>query len=175
MEPLENALEPGEWDDYGPGPAGWCRKPRRLVRTPGQSLSMSVYVVEPGEMHLPYHFHHGAEELLLVLEGTPTLRTPSGERELRPGDVAHFPRGADGAHQLWNAGGEPARFVVAAAGTTPELVEYPDTGKIAAMAKTPSQRGPTLWSMHFLENEVGYWDGVEARDVGGKHLHEPGI
>jgi uncharacterized cupin superfamily protein len=175
MEPLENALEPGEWDDYGPGPAGWCRKPRRLVRTPGQSLSMSVYVVEPGEMHLPYHFHHGAEELLLVLEGTPTLRTPSGERELRPGDVAHFPRGADGAHQLWNAGDEPARFVVAAAGTTPELVEYPDTGKIAAMAKTPSQRGPTLWSMHFLENEVGYWDGVEAGDAGAKHLHEPGI
>jgi uncharacterized cupin superfamily protein len=175
MEPLENALEPGEWDDYGPGPAGWCRKPRRLVRTPGQSLSMSVYVVEPGELHLPYHFHHGAEELLLVLEGTPTLRTPSGERELRPGDVAHFPRGADGAHQLWNAGDEPARFVVAAAGTTPELVEYPDTGKIAAMAKTPSQRGPTLWSMHFLENEVGYWDGVEAGDAGAKHLHEPGI
>ena len=33
------------------------------------------------------------------------------------------------------------------------------TGKIAAMAKTPSQRGPSLWTMHFLENEVGYWDG----------------
>jgi hypothetical protein len=43
------------------------------------------------------------------------------------------------------------------------------------MAKTPSQRGPTLWSMHFLENEVGYWDGVEARGVGATHLHEPGI
>jgi uncharacterized cupin superfamily protein len=161
MEPLENVFEPGEWDDYGPGPAGWCTKPRRLVRTPGQSLSMSVYVVEPGEKHLPYHFHHGAEELLLVLEGTPTLRTPAGERELRPGDVAHFPRGAEGAHQLWNAGEVAMRFVVTAASTTPEIVEYPDTGKIAAMAKTPSQRGPSLWSMHFLDNEVGYWDVAE--------------
>ena len=159
MEALENAFEPGEWDDYGPGPAGWCTKPRRLVRTPGSSLTASVYVIEPGEKHLPYHFHHGAEELLLVLEGTPTLRTPAGERELRPGDVAHFPRGADGAHQVRNDGETPARFVVAAASTTPEIVEYPDSGKIAAMAKTPSQQGSGLWTMHFLEASTGYWDG----------------
>jgi uncharacterized cupin superfamily protein len=158
MEPLENAFDPGEWDDYGQIPPGWCTKPRRLVRTSGHSLTMSVYVVEPGETHLPYHFHHGAEELLLVLEGRPTLRTPTGERELRPGDVAHFPRGAEGAHQVRNESAEPARFVVAAASTTPEVVEYPDSGKLAALALTPSQRGLRLWSMHFLEEATGYWD-----------------
>jgi uncharacterized cupin superfamily protein len=158
---MENAFEPGEWDDYGPGPAGWCTQARRLVRTPGNSLTMSVYVLDPGERHLPYHFHHGAEELLLVLEGTPTLRTPAETRELRRGDVVHFPKGADGAHQLWNAGAEAARFVVAASNTTPEVVEYPDAKKIAAMAKTPSQAGERgLWTMHFLESGVGYWDGV---------------
>ena len=159
----ENAFEPGPWDDYGPGPDGWCTQARRLVRTPGRSLTMSVYVLEPGERHLPYHFHHGAEELLLVLEGTPTLRTPDGERELRPGDVAHFARGADGAHQVRNDGATPARFVVAASSTTPEVVEYTDTGKIAAMAKTPSQAGPSLWTMHFLDQAVGYWDGTDER------------
>lgn len=156
---IENAFEPGEWDDYGPGPAGWCTQARRLVRIPGRHLSMSVYVLDPGEKHLPYHFHHGAEELLLVLEGTPTLRTPEGEQVLRPGDVVPFARGAGGAHQLWNAGETTVRFVMAAAGTTPEVVEYPDSGKLAAMAKTPSQAGPQLWSMHFLEQATGYWDG----------------
>ncbi len=161
MEPLENALEPGEWDDYGEIPPGWCTKPRRLVREPGSRLNMSVYVLEPGETHLPYHFHHGAEELLLVLVGRPTLRTPAGERELRPGDVAHFPPGADGAHQVWNASAETARFVVAAATATPEVVEYPDAGKVAAMARTPSQQGAHLWSMHLLESATGYWDGEE--------------
>jgi hypothetical protein len=50
---MENAFEPGEWDDYGEIPPGWCTKPRRLVRTPGQGLTASVYVVEPGERHLP--------------------------------------------------------------------------------------------------------------------------
>jgi uncharacterized cupin superfamily protein len=158
MEAPENVFEPGAWDDYGPGPDGWCTQARRLVRTPGRSLTMSVYVLEPGEKHLPYHFHHGAEELLLVLEGLPTLRTPEGERPLRPGDVVHFPRGAGGAHQMRNDTGERTRVVVAAANTTPEIVEYPDTGKIAAMAKTPSQQGEQLWSMHLLEQAVGYWD-----------------
>jgi uncharacterized cupin superfamily protein len=162
MDPLENVYEPGAWDDYGEGPPGWCTQARRLVRAPGQQLTMSVYVLDPGEKHLPYHFHHGAEELLLVLEGTPTLRTPAGERELGPGDVAHFTRGADGAHQLRNDGETAARFVVAAANTTPEVVEYPDTGKIAAMAKTPSQAGPGLWTMHFLQTGVGYWDEPES-------------
>jgi uncharacterized cupin superfamily protein len=154
----ENAFEPGEWDDYGPGPEGWCTQARRLVRTPGYQVGLSVYVLGPGEKHLPYHFHHGAEELLIVLEGAPVLRTPAGERTLENGDVVHFARGADGAHQLWNDTSDRVRFVVASAGTTPELIEYPDTGKIAAMAKTPSQRGPGIWTMHFLDNEVGYWD-----------------
>jgi hypothetical protein len=44
--------------------------------------------------------------------------------------------------------------VVVAAGTSPEVVEYPDSGKVAALART----GP-LWSMHFKEAAVGYWDG----------------
>jgi uncharacterized cupin superfamily protein len=158
MEPLENAFEPAGWDDYGDIPAGWGTKARRLVRRPGSSLTLSVYVVEPGETHLPYHFHHGAEELLLVLEGRPRLRTAHGERELRPGDVAHFPKGAEGAHQLRNESDERARFVVAAASTSPEVVEYPDTGKIAAMARSPSEGRPALWTMHFLESATGYWD-----------------
>ena len=63
----------------------------------------------------PYHFHHGMEEWLLVVDGTPTLRTPDGERELRRGDVVCFPPGPDGAHQVRGPGhgadplGEPAR------------------------------------------------------------------
>jgi uncharacterized cupin superfamily protein len=153
----ENAYEPGEWDDYGEIPPGWCTKPRRLVRTPGQGIGASVYVVEPGEKHVPYHFHHGAEEILLVLEGTPTLRTPEGERVLAPGDVVHFPRGPEGAHQVRNDGDETTRFVVVSAGTSPEVVEYPDSGKLAAVART----GP-LWSMHFKGDATGYWDGEIA-------------
>ena len=50
----------------------------------------------------PYHAHHGNEELLLVVSGTPGLRTPDGVRTLEPGTVVAFPRGAAGAHRVFN-------------------------------------------------------------------------
>ena len=156
MEPLENVFEPGEWDDYGPGPAGWCTKPRRLVRTPGRRLTMSVYVLEPGERHLPYHFHHGAEELLLVLEGTPTLRTPEGERQLNEGDVVCFPRGKAGAHQVWNGSDSPIRVLMLSTLVVPDIVEFLDTGKVGARSAAGERimfgrPGP----------ELDYWEGEE--------------
>lgn len=153
---MENAFEPGDWDDYGEIPPGWCTKPRRLVREFGQGIGASVFVVEPGERQVPYHFHHGAEEILLVLEGTPTLRTPGGERVLEPGDVVHFARGPEGAHQVRNDGAEAARVVVVSAGTSPEVVEYPDSGKLLAFAWPMS-------SMHFKRDTAGYWDGEVAQ------------
>jgi uncharacterized cupin superfamily protein len=81
------------------------------------------------------------ERLVIVLSGTATLRTPEGERELPAGSVAHFPTGPEGAHTVLNRGEEPVRYVMVAAHATPDIVEYPDEGTFAAMAKTPSQRG----------------------------------
>ena len=42
-----------------------------------------------------------------MLHGEPTLREPSGERRLVPGDVVVFRCGEDGAHQLRNDTDEP--------------------------------------------------------------------
>jgi uncharacterized cupin superfamily protein len=114
---------------------------RRLVREQGRPLAAAVWELEPGSDGVPYHFHHGTEEYLIVLRGTATLRTPDGERELPAGSVAHFYPGPDGAHTVLNRSGEPVRYVMVGAHTTPDIVEYPDEGAFAAMAKTPSQRG----------------------------------
>ncbi|MES1246934.1 MAG: cupin domain-containing protein [Actinomycetota bacterium] len=156
---MENAFEPNGWEDWGEIPPGWCTKGHRLVRTPAAGLTASVYVVEPGEKQVPYHFHHGAEEILLVLEGTPTLRTPAGERALSPGDVVHFPRGPEGAHQVRNDSGEPVRVVVVDAPGWLEIVEYPDSGKVGSVARTP------FHALHFKDQTADYWDGeVDLRD-----------
>ena len=72
-------------------------------------ISASVYELPPGESTWPYHFEHGAEEWLHVLEGNPTLRHPGGEDELEPGDVVCFPDGPEGAHKLTNRSDETAR------------------------------------------------------------------
>jgi len=114
---------------------------RRLVREEGRPLSGAVWELPPGSRGVDYHFHHGTEEFLIVLRGTATLRTPSGERALPAGSVAHFSPGPDGAHTVMNLGDEPMRYVMIAAHASPDIVEYPDKQEFVAGAKTLSQRG----------------------------------
>ena len=42
-------------------------------------LGATLFEVEPGYAG-PYHLHHGNEELVLVIDGTPTLRSPTASR-----------------------------------------------------------------------------------------------
>jgi uncharacterized cupin superfamily protein len=72
-----------------------------------------------------YHYTFGREEWLLVLAGTPTLRSPHGEEQLEAGDVVCFPEGPDGAHQLL----DPVRALLLSTTGVPANVCYPDTGE----------------------------------------------
>ena len=112
-------------------PGSGCGLPGRLG---GELLGASVYEIPPGEATWPYHLHYGNEELLLVLEGSPTLRTPDGEHELSPGDSALFPRGQEGAHQVLNRSDRACRVVVVSTMVAPEIGEYPDSGKLGLFA-----------------------------------------
>lgn len=114
---------------------------RRLIREAGRPLSGAVWELPPGSRGVDYHFHHGTEELLIVLRGIATLRTPDGERALPEGTVAHFSPGQGGAHTVMNLSDQPMRYVMIAAHTSADIVEYPDTGEFAAVAKSLSQRG----------------------------------
>ncbi len=113
----------------------------------GELIGAALYEFDPGEQLWPYHWHVGDEEWLIVVSGTPTLRTPDGERDLRVGDVEGFPAGEAGAHTLYNRSEQPARIVffssLGPGGTT-----YPDSGKVAAAGH-----------VFRLADEVDYWDG----------------
>jgi uncharacterized cupin superfamily protein len=110
-------------------------------------MGASLYELDPGNF-VVYHYHHGSEELLIVLRGRPTLRTPDGERELAEGEAVHFPVGPAGLHALENRTGDPVRFVMVSTLVTPEVVEYPDLGQITAQARTGSQTGDRLWLIY---------------------------
>jgi len=137
-----------EWDEASD--EEWAAgRSTRLPR--GAQLGATVYEIDPGRTSGYYHFHHGAEELLLVLRGRPTLRDPSGERVLEEGEVLHFSVGPEGAHQLLNRSDEPVRYLVASTRPSPEAVEYPDSGQLSVMAFTQSQLGRPLWDIRTLE------------------------
>ena len=108
-------------------------------------LGSTLYEFEPGNQLWPYHFHAGNEEWIVVVSGTPTLRTPEGERELRGGDVVGFPQGEEGAHTFYNRGTKPARIAssrLCVAGTprTLTVTRWPPAGGCSAVP-TPSTTG----------------------------------
>lgn len=112
------------WGEQGEDWSGGGALVKRLVPS-GAFLGASLYELGPGNFVI-FHFHHGSDELLVVLRGTPTLRTMDGKRRLEEGEVVHFPPGPDGAHELRNDTDTPVRYVMAGTRVSPEIAEYPD-------------------------------------------------
>ena len=147
-------------DDWGEQPEDWSgggglRK--RIVeggyRENGLRLGATVYELGPGNFMI-FHFHHGSEELLVVLRGRPTLRTLAGTEELDEGDAVHFPTGPDGAHEIRNDTAEPVRYVVAGTRVSPEVVEYPDLKQLTAQSRHDSMTGAQLFVIHDVKEEA---------------------
>ena len=108
------------------------------------------------------HYHLGNEELLIVIDGSPSLRTPEDERVLERGEVVSFPRGASGAHQIVNRSGADARVLLISEMNAPEVVIRPESGKLSALGTPPGYRGEDLVHKVFFErDEVPLWEGEE--------------
>jgi uncharacterized cupin superfamily protein len=102
-----------EFDDEREEP-GFVAKRARLGRQAGaEQLGLSYWELGPGQAAYPYREHLTDEEILIVLEGQPSIRTPDGWRELGEGDVVSFLPGAAGAHQVVNRTDQPVRFLAA--------------------------------------------------------------
>jgi len=145
-----------EWDRTEDRP-GWRSKDGWVgARLGAELLGGSLYELEPGNRLWPYHLHHANEEWLVVVRGEATLRTPEGEQQLVEGDVVVFPRGNDGAHQVSNGTDTAIRVLMLSSMVKPEIVEYPDSGKVGARSVAGerilmSRPGPVL----------DYWDGED--------------
>jgi uncharacterized cupin superfamily protein len=121
---------------------GFRAKRARVGRQLGtQRLGASVWELPPGEAAYPYHAHLGEEELVIVLAGSPSLRTPAGWRELEEGEAVCFLRGEDGAHQIVNRTDAPVRFLALSTNGDPDLVLYPDSQKLGAAQRLPTAPG----------------------------------
>jgi uncharacterized cupin superfamily protein len=134
--PDPNVFAPRFDQETERGPYRWKRA--LVGRQAGAArLGASLFEVPPGGATFPYHAHHANEELLLVLEGRPTLRSPAGERELEPGAVVSFPAGGGGAHRIENRSDEAVRIVLVSTMLAPEINEFPDSGTLWARSYVP--------------------------------------
>jgi uncharacterized cupin superfamily protein len=99
----------------------------------------TVYELPPGQAVCPYHYEYGEEEWLLVLEGRPSVRTPDGVEQLEPLDMAFFPTGPAGAHQVRNESDAPARVVMWSEVVYPTATGYPDSDKVGVYTGDPAE------------------------------------
>jgi len=133
-----------------------ARRARIGWQVGAQRLGLSVWEVEPGEAAYPYHLHLGEEEVLIVLAGRPSLRTPQGWRELDEGEVVAFPTGEAGAHQVANRTDDPVRFLAISTSGVPDVVLYPDSGKLGAAER---RVGGGLHHFFRIADAVDYYEG----------------
>ncbi|HEY5428708.1 MAG TPA: cupin domain-containing protein [Solirubrobacteraceae bacterium] len=151
---------------HDPGLVG--RISRIGAQAGSQRLGATVYEIAPGAVSSPFHAHHANEELIIVLAGSPMLRTPETERPLASGEVVSCPAGGRGAHQLRNETSEPVRVIVISTMVYPEIVEMLDSDKVLAQSAPPGTAArialafPRAAQLDRLAGEPSPGPGVET-------------
>jgi len=84
----------------------------------------------PGKYSFPYHYHRGAEEMMVILQGGCTMRTPEGFSKVQQGDIVFFEKGETGAHQFYNHTDEVCRYLDIRIKVDIDVCDYPDSGKV---------------------------------------------
>ncbi len=141
---------------------GLVKRARLGWRAGTEQLGISLYELAPGAPRefSKYHLQYANEELLIVLSGRPTLRTPDGERRLEKGEIAPFPVGRRGAHQLFNETDEPVRYLMLSTMNAPDVMAYPDEGRVGLISRPRGSRGDEeeLAAWFRLDDQVDYWE-----------------
>jgi uncharacterized cupin superfamily protein len=112
ITPLNTTGYPPPFDEPVQG-----RWQRRLGKAAGLTeLGASHVTLKPGAWSSQRHWHEGEDEFLVMLAGEAVLIEDEGERILRPGDCAAWPKGVANGHHLVNRSDADCVFVCLSAG-----------------------------------------------------------
>ena len=96
-------------------------------------LGCAVHIVPPGKKAFPFHRHHVQDELFFVVSGEGEYRFGEKIIPVRRGDIVAAPAGTQ-AHQLINSGSDDLRYLGISTVGGVDVVDYPDSTKIAVAA-----------------------------------------
>jgi uncharacterized cupin superfamily protein len=132
-------------------------KARSLGMAAGsQKLGCTLYQVPPGKAAFPAHVHHANEEAIYILTGTGTMRLGTEQYPVAAGDYIAL-QASGPVHQLVNTGSVPVEYLAFSTMISPEVVEYPDSGKVGALVGT--WKAPILRAIFKKDQQAGYYDG----------------
>ena len=127
-----------------------------------KKLGYNVTAVPPGKRAFPSHNHHVNEEMFFILEGEGELHLGDAVHRVRSGDViACPPGGPETAHQFVNTGSVELKYLSVSTKISPEIVDYPKTGKFGVLHEFADADGkPQMF--RFIgrrDRGVDYWEG----------------
>lgn len=122
-------------------------------------LGCTLTVIPPGKRAYPFHRHHVIHEMFFILSGSGEYRTDDGRQPLRAGDIVSAPAGAE-PHQIINTSSSELRFLAFSTLGEVDIVDYPDTGKVAMAAgiKNADFRTATYKALGRI-SPADYYDG----------------
>jgi uncharacterized cupin superfamily protein len=132
------------------------------ARIGAQKLGYNITAVPAGKRAFPLHNHHANEEMFFILQGSGELRVGEERWSIRQGDFIASPAGGpESAHQIINTGTDELRYLAVSTLSYPEVVEYPDSGKLGMMSRQTAPDGSPRVTRHVTRSaaSVDYWDG----------------
>jgi len=122
-------------------------------------LGCAVHVVPAGKRAFPFHRHHVIDEMFFIMSGAGEYRLGEKTYPLRTGDFVAAPAGGE-AHQIINTGADELTYLAFSSGGSVDVVDYPDSGKIAVAAgiKNADFKTATYVGVGRLQR-TDYYDG----------------
>ena len=128
-----------------------------------RQIGCNITAVPPGMRAFPFHNHRVNEEMVFVLQGTGEVRIGPETYPIRNGDIVAMPAGGrETAHQIINTGSDELRYLALSTKLSPELCEYPDSGKFGVLAELPPGVDGKPQRFMFAgrrEDSRDYWEG----------------
>ncbi len=104
--------------------------PRLTTIANSKHFVFDLRKLDSGNYSFPYHFHRNAEELIMIISGSMTIRTPKGFEIAKKGQIIFFEMGETSAHQFYNHETVPCVYLDIRTTIGIDVSEYPDSGKI---------------------------------------------
>ena len=161
---VELSPRPGAFAATGPAAQRYDARMGMIApRIGGQKLGYNLTAVPPGKRAFPFHNHRVNEEMFFVVEGTGEIRIGGAVHPIRPGDVIACPAGGkETAHQIVNTGTTELRYLAISTKLSPDIADYPDSGKFGVLAEFPPGPDGKPQVFRYVGREgqgIGYWEG----------------
>jgi uncharacterized cupin superfamily protein len=129
-----------------------------------RKLGYNITAVPPGKRAFPPHNHQVNEEMFLVLEGSGEVRIGEVTYPIHQGDiVACVAGGKELAHVVTNTGNVELKYLAISTRMSPEICEYPETGKYTVFSEMAAGSGGKPMVLrpvsHEGEDDTGHWEG----------------